>query len=105
MHVCGVCVFGKLLMRFKRFVVGFLRFFWLVYVWFGGFLCKSAKCSILSGAYVAKRLRERKMRAESMCACVYECLVVLTVGRGQCWHSWETWVGVSSSCPALLIQL
>lgn len=58
--VCGVCVFGKLLMRFKRFVVGFLRFFyiyiffWLVYVWFGGFLCKSAKCSILSGAYVAK---------------------------------------------------
>lgn len=24
-----VCVFGKLLMRFKRFVVGFLRFFYI----------------------------------------------------------------------------
>lgn len=34
--VCGVCVFGKLLMRFKRFVVGFLRF---LYIFFFFFAC------------------------------------------------------------------
>lgn len=34
--VCGVCVFGKLLMRFKRFVVGFLRFFYIFF--FGLFM-------------------------------------------------------------------
>lgn len=81
LSVCVVCAclancwcdLSDLLWVFFGSFIYIYFFFWVVYVWFGGFLCKSAKCSILSGAYVAKWLREKeqRQRCEHVCVCVH----------------------------------